>query len=34
MAEDPTVRRATRDRHDATVALVRDGVDGVEALAE
>ena len=34
MAEESTVRRATRDRHDATVALVRDGVDGVDALAE
>lgn len=34
MAETSTVRRATRDRHDAMVALVRDGVDGVEALAE
>lgn len=34
VAEESTVRRATRDRHDAMVALVRDGVDGVEALAE
>jgi DeoR/GlpR family transcriptional regulator of sugar metabolism len=34
MAEESTVRRATRDRHDAIVALVRDGVDDVEALAE
>lgn len=34
MAEESTARRATRERHDAMVALVRDGVDGVEALAE
>lgn len=34
MAGDSNVRRATRDRHDAMVALVRDGLDGVEALAE
>jgi DeoR/GlpR family transcriptional regulator of sugar metabolism len=30
---DATSRRATRARHDALVALLRDGVDGVEALA-
>lgn len=29
-----TQRRATRMRHDALVALLRDGVDGVETLAE
>jgi len=34
MVEESTVRRATRDRHDAMVGLVRGGVDGVEALAE
>lgn len=34
MAEDSNVRRATRERHDAMVAMVRDGLDGVEALAE
>lgn len=34
MAGESTVRRATRDRHDAMVALVRDGVDGVDVLAE
>ena len=30
---DATSRRATRARHDALVELLRDGVDGVEALA-
>lgn len=30
---DPGVRRATRQRHDALVGLLRGGVDGVEALA-
>jgi DeoR/GlpR family transcriptional regulator of sugar metabolism len=30
---DATSRRATRQRHDALVALLQDGVDGVEALA-
>lgn len=34
MTRDPTVRRATRERHDAIVALVRDGVDSVEILSE
>ena len=34
MTEEATVRRATRERHDAMVALVRDGVAGVEALSE
>jgi DeoR/GlpR family transcriptional regulator of sugar metabolism len=34
VVDDPTVRRATRERHDAVVALVRGGLDGVEALAE
>lgn len=34
MSGDPTVRRATRERHDAMVALVRDGVAGVDTLAE
>ena len=34
MAEDSTVRRATRERHDAMVSLVRDGVDDVEALSD
>jgi DeoR/GlpR family transcriptional regulator of sugar metabolism len=34
MTADPTVRRATRERHDAIVTLVRDGVDSVEVLAE
>lgn len=34
MNEESTARRATRDRHDAMVMLVRGGVDGVEALAE
>jgi DeoR/GlpR family transcriptional regulator of sugar metabolism len=29
----PTARRATRERHDRLVALVRSGVDGVETLA-
>lgn len=34
MAGDTTPRRATQARHDAMVALVRDGVGGVETLAE
>ena len=34
MTADPTVRRATRERHDAIVALVRSGVDSVEVLAQ
>ncbi|MFC5730296.1 MULTISPECIES: DeoR/GlpR family DNA-binding transcription regulator [Nocardioides] len=34
MTADATVRRATRERHDAIVGLVREGVDGVELLAE
>ncbi len=33
MTTDPRVRRATRERHDAIVALVRDGVAGVDALS-
>ncbi len=34
MAEVVTRRRATKARHDALVALVREGVDSVETLAE
>lgn len=34
MTEQVTQRRATRLRHDALVALLRDGVDGVETLAD
>jgi DeoR/GlpR family transcriptional regulator of sugar metabolism len=34
MAETGTQRRATRARHDALVALLHQGVDGVETLAD
>lgn len=34
MTRDATVRRATRERHDAMIALVRDGVEDVEGLAD
>jgi len=34
MTADRTSRRATRERHDAIITLVRDGVDSVEVLAE
>ena len=34
MTGDGGVRRATRERHDAMVGLVRQGIDEVEALAE
>jgi DeoR/GlpR family transcriptional regulator of sugar metabolism len=34
VAGDTRVRRATQDRHDAMVALVREGVDSVEVLSE
>lgn len=34
MTRGATVRRATSERHDAIVALVRSGVDSVEVLAE
>src|SRR5688500_12692176 len=31
---DPTARRATKQRHDALVSLLRSGIDGVETLAQ
>ena len=31
---DPTARRATKERHDALVSLLRSGIDGVETLAQ
>jgi DeoR/GlpR family transcriptional regulator of sugar metabolism len=34
VAGDTHVRRATQERHDAMVALVREGVDSVEVLSE
>lgn len=34
MADETRVRRATQARHDAMVALVREGVDSVEVLSE
>lgn len=34
MTRDPKVRRATRERHAAIVALVRDGVHSVDVLSE
>jgi DeoR/GlpR family transcriptional regulator of sugar metabolism len=34
MTGDTTMRRATQARHDAVVALVREGVDGVDTLAQ
>lgn len=34
MARETNMRRATQARHDAMVALVRDGVDGVEVLSD